>query len=224
MEIQHGFAEIAPDPPDAIMVADIGELIPYRQLIVELVEKSRLPAMYGLREFVEAGGLMAYEADFGEAARRIADDVHEILNGANPGDIPIYQPTKYQLVINLKAANALGLTLPNLQRHSRAPQSRVSAEKISVRVAVGGRFQVVGHVGKADLAQLVDHHVAGQLSALGPLRPGLLDRRGDVKFCQVLVADLPRRFGAVAGPDGRLRRTQPPLAPRARRRARRSCR
>ena len=111
-EIQHGFAEIAPDPPDAIMVADIGELIPYRQLIVELVEKSRLPAMYGLREFVEAGGLMAYQADFGEAARRMADDVHEILNGANPGDIPIYQPTKYQLVINLKAAKALGLTIP----------------------------------------------------------------------------------------------------------------
>jgi putative ABC transport system substrate-binding protein len=111
-EIQHGFAEIAPDPPDAIMVAGIGELIPHRQLIVGLVEKSRLPAMYGLREFVEAGGLMAYEADFGEAARRMADDLHEILNGANPGDIPIYQPTKYQLVINLKAANALGLTLP----------------------------------------------------------------------------------------------------------------
>ena len=111
-EIQHGFAEIAPDSLDAIMVADIGELIPYRQLIVELVEKSRLPAMYGLREFVEAGGLMAYQADFGEAARRMADDVHEILNGANPGDIPIYQPTKYQLVINLKAAKALGLTIP----------------------------------------------------------------------------------------------------------------
>jgi putative ABC transport system substrate-binding protein len=110
-EIQHGFAEIAPDPPDAIMVADIGELIPYRQLIVELVEKSRLPAMYGLREFVEAGGLMAYQADFGEAARRMADDLHEILNGANPGDIPIYQPTKYQLVINLKATHTLGLTL-----------------------------------------------------------------------------------------------------------------
>jgi putative ABC transport system substrate-binding protein len=111
-EIQHAFAEIAPDPPDAIMVAGIGELIPYRQLIVELVEKSRLPAMYGLREFVEAGGLMAYEADFGEAARRMADDVHEILNGANPSDIPIYQSTRYELVINLKAAHVLGLTLP----------------------------------------------------------------------------------------------------------------
>jgi putative tryptophan/tyrosine transport system substrate-binding protein len=111
-EIQHAFAEDAPDPPDAVMVAGIGELIPYRQLIVELVEKRRLPAMYGLREFVEAGGLMAYEADFGEAARRMADDVHEILKGANPGDIPIYQSTRFTLVINLKAAHTLGLTLP----------------------------------------------------------------------------------------------------------------
>ena len=111
-EIQHAFAEIAPDPSDAIMVADIGELLPYRQLIVELVEKSRLPAIYGQREFVEAGGLMAYEADFGEAARRMADDVHEILKGANPGDIPIYQSTKFDFLINLKAAKALGLTIP----------------------------------------------------------------------------------------------------------------
>ena len=111
-ELQHAFAEIAPDPPDAIMVAGIGELIPYRQLIVGLVEKSRLPAMYDLREFVDAGGLMAYEVDFSEAARRMADDVHEILNGANPGDIPIYQSTRYELVINLKAAHTLGLTLP----------------------------------------------------------------------------------------------------------------
>jgi putative ABC transport system substrate-binding protein len=58
------------------------------------------------------GGLMAYTADQVEHGRRIADDVHEILNGAKPGDIPIYQPTKFEFVINLKAANALGLTLP----------------------------------------------------------------------------------------------------------------
>ena len=111
-EYQRVFAEIAKDPPDAILVTDIGDLIPYRQLIVELVEKSRLPAMYGLRDYVEAGGLMAYEADFGETGRRMADDVHEILNGANPGDIPIYQATKFEFLINLKAAKALGLTLP----------------------------------------------------------------------------------------------------------------
>jgi putative tryptophan/tyrosine transport system substrate-binding protein len=111
-DIQHAFADIAPDPPNAIMVAGIGELIPYRQLIVELVEKSRLPAMYSLREFVEAGGLMAYEPDFSEAARRMADDVHEILNGANSGDIPIYQASKFEFVVNLKAAKALDLTIP----------------------------------------------------------------------------------------------------------------
>lgn len=92
-----------------ILVTDIADLIPYRQLIVELVEKSHLPAMYGLRDYVEAGGLMAYEAGFGETGRRMADDVHEILNGANPGDIPVYKASKFALVINLKAAQTLAL-------------------------------------------------------------------------------------------------------------------
>src|SRR6516165_9858524 len=67
-------------------------------------KKSRLPAMYGYREFVEAGGLMAYEADLGELGRRMADDVHEILNGTRPADIPIYQSTRFDLAINLKAS------------------------------------------------------------------------------------------------------------------------
>ena len=94
-DYQRAFGEIAKERPDAIMVHDRGELIAYRQLIVELIEKSRLPAIYGYREYVEAGGLMAYETDFGQLFRRMADDVHQILNGAKPGDIPIYQPTKY---------------------------------------------------------------------------------------------------------------------------------
>jgi putative ABC transport system substrate-binding protein len=111
-EYKHVFAKIAPERPDAIIVHDIGDLVPYRHLIVELVEKSRLPAMYGWRDYVEAGGLMAYEADLGEARRRMADDVHEILNGAKPSDIPIYQATKFELVINLKAAATIGLTIP----------------------------------------------------------------------------------------------------------------
>jgi putative ABC transport system substrate-binding protein len=111
-EYQRGFAEIAQQRPDAIMVSDIGDLFPYRQLIVELIEKNHLPAIYGNREYVEAGGLMAYGGDPGELGRRMADDVHEILNGARPGDIPIYQSTKFELAINLKTATALGLTLP----------------------------------------------------------------------------------------------------------------
>jgi putative ABC transport system substrate-binding protein len=111
-EYQRLFAEIARDRPDAIIVMGSGELFAYRQLIVELVEKSGLPAINAWRAYVEAGGLMAYGTDFPELWRRLADDVHQILNGAKPGDIPIYHPTKYELVINLKAAKALGLNIP----------------------------------------------------------------------------------------------------------------
>jgi putative ABC transport system substrate-binding protein len=106
------FADIAQDRPDAIMVSGLGDLWPYRQLIVDLVEKSRLPAMYFDRDYLELGGLMAHENDLGEAGRRMADDVHEILTGASPGDIPIYQATRFALAINLKAAKELALTLP----------------------------------------------------------------------------------------------------------------
>ena len=106
------FAKIAHERPDAIIVSGRGELRPHRKLIVELVEKSRFPAIYGSREYMEVGGLMAYEGDFGEIGRRMADDVHQILNGAKPGDIPIYQPTKFTFVVNLKAAKTIGLTLP----------------------------------------------------------------------------------------------------------------
>ena len=94
-EYQRVFAEIAQNRPDAIMVDGRAELTAYHQLIVELVDNSRLPAMYPYRDYVEAGGLMAYEADLGEAGWRVADDVHDILNGAKPGDIPIYRPIKY---------------------------------------------------------------------------------------------------------------------------------
>jgi putative ABC transport system substrate-binding protein len=111
-EYQRAFAEIAPERPDAIIVHDISDLIPFRELIVGLAEKSRLPAMYGYRDYVAAGGLMAYEADFDDVRRRMADDVHQMLNGTKPGDIPIYQATKFALVINLNAAKAIGLTLP----------------------------------------------------------------------------------------------------------------
>jgi putative ABC transport system substrate-binding protein len=111
-EYRRAFMEIAPEGPEAIMVSSSGELAPHRRLIVELAEKNRLPAMYADRDYSDAGGLMAYAVDLGELGRRMADDVHQILNGAKPGDIPIYQPTKFELVINLKAAKTLGLTIP----------------------------------------------------------------------------------------------------------------
>ncbi|HEX4616981.1 MAG TPA: ABC transporter substrate-binding protein [Stellaceae bacterium] len=113
-EYQRAFAEIVKDRPDAIVVSGTSELFPYRQLIVELADKNRLPGMYPWRDYAEAGGLMAYGTDLVEVWRRLADDVHEILDGAKPGDIPIYQPTKFEFLINLKAANTLGLTIPPL--------------------------------------------------------------------------------------------------------------
>jgi putative tryptophan/tyrosine transport system substrate-binding protein len=111
-EFQRVFAAITLDRPDAIIIGSDGILLPYRQLIVELVEKNRRPAIYAWRDYVEAGGLMAYASDLPELGRRIADDVHEILNGAKPSDIPIYQPSKFEFLINLKAAGTLGITIP----------------------------------------------------------------------------------------------------------------
>ena len=91
-----------------------GELeYPHRQRIVELAAASRLPAMYDLLPYVEAGGLISYGADLNEIWRRAAGYVHKILKGAKPADLPIEQPTKFDLVVNLKAAKALGLTIPH---------------------------------------------------------------------------------------------------------------
>ena len=83
-----------------------------RRRLVDVVAKNRLPAVYGLREFVDAGGLMTYAADFASVHRRAATYVDKILRGATPADLPVEQPTKFELVINVKAAKALGLTIP----------------------------------------------------------------------------------------------------------------
>src|ERR1700730_6004042 len=111
-EIERVFSVMEQQRPDAVLVSGEGDLYAHRQLIAELAEKNRLPVMCPYRDYVEAGGLMAYAVDLAELLRRMADDVHQILKGAKPGDIPIYQPTKFELLINLKTAKALGLTLP----------------------------------------------------------------------------------------------------------------
>ena len=111
-EIERVFDAMEQQRPDAVLVSGEGDLYAHRQLIAELAEKKRLPTMCPYRDYVEAGALMAYAVDLAELLRRMADDVHQILKGAKPGDIPIYQPTKFELLINLKTAKALGLTLP----------------------------------------------------------------------------------------------------------------
>jgi len=83
-----------------------------RTRIAALAARQRLPAMYGLPDFVDAGGLMAYGPDTAAMFRRAAEYVDKILKGANPADLPIEQPTQYLLVVNLKTAKALGLTIP----------------------------------------------------------------------------------------------------------------
>ena len=80
--------------------------------IVDFATMSRLPAIYGLREFVDAGGLMSYGPDRRHLFRRSATYVHRILKGAKPADLPVEAPAKFELVINLKTAKALGLTIP----------------------------------------------------------------------------------------------------------------
>ena len=111
-EIERVFAAMEQRRPDAVLVSGEGDLYAHRQLIVELAEKNRLPVMCPYRDYVEAGGLMAYAVDLAELLRRMADNVHQILKGAKPGDIPIYQATKFELLINLKTAKALRLILP----------------------------------------------------------------------------------------------------------------
>ena len=106
------FAVIARQRPDALFVAFSGPAFAHRHLIVEFAIKNRLPGTYARREFVEAGGLMSYGVSSPDLFRRAATYVDKILKGAKPADLPIEQPTKFELVINLKTAKAMGLTIP----------------------------------------------------------------------------------------------------------------
>ena len=96
--------------PSSVLVG--GFLFPHARLIAELAARSRLPAMYQFRLYVEAVGLMSYSADLIAIYRRAAFFVDKILKGAKPADLPVEQPTKFELVINLKAARSLGLMIP----------------------------------------------------------------------------------------------------------------
>ena len=106
------FSAIGADHPDALFELPSPLLFAERVHIAALAVKHRLPAMYYLREFVDEGGLMAYGPDFTGLWRRAAEYVDKILKGAKPSDLPIEQPTKFQLVVNLKTAKTLGITIP----------------------------------------------------------------------------------------------------------------
>jgi putative ABC transport system substrate-binding protein len=112
VQLQRSFADMAQQKRDAVIVDEGGSFLAQRAVIAELAQKYRLPVIYPYRDYVDQGGLIALAPDLGELAERLASDVHQILNGAKPGDIPFYQPSKFQMIINLKAAKAIGLDLP----------------------------------------------------------------------------------------------------------------
>ena len=111
-EIDRAFKTAIDARADALLVVSGGLLTSEARRIAELAAKSRLPAMYPLRFFVEGGGLISYGTDIVDVWRRAAAFVDKILKGAKPTDLPVEQPTKFELVINLKAAKALKLTIP----------------------------------------------------------------------------------------------------------------
>jgi putative ABC transport system substrate-binding protein len=111
-EFDNAFAAMTAAHLDAIFVPPDSMFYQHRARLALLAAKTRLPTMWGLRDHVEAGGLMAYATDLNDLARRAASYVDKILKGAKPADLPVEQPTKFELVINLKTAKALGLTIP----------------------------------------------------------------------------------------------------------------
>ena len=106
------FAAINKQRPDGLYVLGGPLMSANQKRIVDFALKSRLPSMYGSREAVDAGGLMSYGADQADSYRRVAYFVDRILKGAKPADLPVEQPTKFELVINLKTAKQIGLTIP----------------------------------------------------------------------------------------------------------------
>ena len=111
-EYRRVFGSLAQIGADGFNVSDEAENIANLKVIVELAEKYRLPALYPFALFVKPGGLMSYGVNGPELGRNAAVMVDQILKGAKPADIPIFQPTKFVLAINLKTAKALGLTVP----------------------------------------------------------------------------------------------------------------
>lgn len=111
-EYRRAFATMARERVQALVVSDHAENIAHHRLIVDLAAQSRLPAIYPSRDFADIGGLMVYGFDFADVWLGAARYIDRILKGANPAELPFQQPTKFELVINLKTAKTLGLTIP----------------------------------------------------------------------------------------------------------------
>jgi ABC-type uncharacterized transport system substrate-binding protein len=111
-DFEVAFARMAEERPDALFVLDDALTIPYRKEIADFAIQKRLPSVFAAKDRVEAGGLMSYGPRYSEMMRRAASLVDKILRGAQPTNLPMEQPTTFELVINLKTAKAIGLTVP----------------------------------------------------------------------------------------------------------------
>jgi len=111
-DFDRAFSAITRERPDVLLTVVDGLTLQHRRRIVDFAATNRLPAMYETRDFVESGGLMSYGPSLSENYRRAATYVHKILKGAKPVDLPVEQPMRFEFVINMKTAKALGLTLP----------------------------------------------------------------------------------------------------------------
>ena len=111
-EFGSAFAAMARDGAEALLVSGSSTFLVHRVQLAELARKARLPTMFNFREMVEAGGLLAYAVNMADFIGRAAVYVDKILRGANPADLPVEQPTKFELVVNLKTAKALGIAIP----------------------------------------------------------------------------------------------------------------
>jgi ABC-type uncharacterized transport system substrate-binding protein len=121
-DLEGAFREVIKGRANALIIINTTPVIPYRKKIAELAIKNRLPLMSETNDWVEAGGLISYAADDPESYRRVAAYVDKILKGTKPADLPVEQPTKFELVINLKTATQIGLTIP--------PNVLVRADKV----------------------------------------------------------------------------------------------
>ena len=111
-EIDRAFTAMHQERVEALIVVGDPMFGTHQSRVVELAAQARLPATYNLRAFVDAGGLMSYGVHFEDLYRRAATYVDKILKGTKPADLPVEQPTKFALIINLKTAQALGITMP----------------------------------------------------------------------------------------------------------------
>jgi len=111
-DVDRAFSDMTRERAGALTVWTSSMLFGERRRLVDMAAKNRLPAVYGLREYVDAGGLMSYGPNLADMSRRAATYVDRMLKGAKPADLPVEQPTKFELVINVKTAKALGLTIP----------------------------------------------------------------------------------------------------------------